>query len=118
MTARRPPQERLFPVAGAPVARVRRYVDRQVKAQRATGTLEPVDDGLIGVVLTMADVIDREVVDRDGSAFVILNGCKALAAVLLDLRGGRGADAGGDPDADAALAALVREIRDASRPGP
>jgi hypothetical protein len=73
-----------------------------------------VDDGLIGVAMTMADVIDAEVSARDRSAFVILTGCAKLVPVLLQLRGDVADD--GSAGADVELAALAAAFRDA--PGP
>ena len=67
--------------------------------------------------MTMADVIDREVVDPEASAYTTLKGCKDLADVLLRLRG-EPTPASGDDGADVALAALVAEIRNAARPDP
>jgi hypothetical protein len=110
-------QMALMETGGAAVARVRRYVDRQIRAQRAMGQLEPVDDGLIGVVMTMADIIDTEVTTPDRSAFTILTGLSKLAPILLELRGER-RDTATDAGWDEELATLVAAIRDAARPAP
>ena len=118
MTKRKPPaQGRLLDVdTPAATARVRRYVDRQLRAQRNLGQLEPVDDGLVGVAMTMADVLDAEVVNPDRSPFVIVTGLAKLVPVLIALRGGEHGRAG--EDADVELAALVATVRDAARPDP
>jgi hypothetical protein len=115
VTTRKTQQAALFAPPTRGVARVRRFVDRQIRAQRDVGQLEPVDDGLVGIVMTMADAIDRQAVGTDGSDYTVLMGCKNLADVLLKLRGsdpGAGADDG--PDVE--LAALVAAIRDAAGP--
>lgn len=117
MTRRKSSPGELFARPDPPVARVRKYVDRQLRAQRHLGSLEPVDDGLVGIVMTMADTIDAEVQDRDGSRFVVLSGCKQLAGILLDLRGDRW-PAAATSEADAELATLVAALRDAANPGP
>ena len=100
-----------------PVARVRRAVDQQLRAQRGTGQLEPVDDGLIGLARTLADTIDAEVTDPDGSRFTVGALAGRLLPVLLELRGER-RDAASDVGYDVELAALVAALRDAkgSRP--
>ena len=100
-----------------PVARVRRAVDQQLRAQRATGQLEPVDDGLIGLARTLADTLDAEVSDPDGSRFTVGALAGRLLPVLLELRGER-RDSASDVGYDAELAALVAALRDAkgSRP--
>lgn len=117
MTRRNPPAARLFAVGErARVARVRRYVDRQLRAQRALGQLEDVDDGLVGVVMTMADVIDAELVDEEASAYVILTGLARLVPVLLELRGEHAS--GGDGALDIELATIAASVRDASGPHP
>lgn len=117
MTKRNPPTPRLFAVGGrSEVARVRRYVDRQIKAQRALGQLEPVDDGLVGVVMTMADVIDSELSTEDRSAYVILTGLARLVPVLLELRGERAS--GGDGAVDIELESIAAAVRDAARSDP
>lgn len=115
MTKRKPVQPRLLELGGTPaVARVRRYVDRQLRAQRSLGQLEPVDDGLVGIAMTMADVIDAEVTSDDRSAFVIVTGLAKLVPVLLHLRGEhRGPDVG-----DFELEQLAAAVRDAERSGP
>lgn len=96
-----------------PVARVRRYVDRQLRAQRSLGQLEPVDDGLVGIAMTIADVVDAEVLNPDRSPFVIVTGLAKLVPVLLELRGEhRGAGDTGDIELER-LAAAFRDT-----PGP
>jgi hypothetical protein len=105
------------PGKSGPVARVRRGVDGQLRAQRATGQLEPVDDGLIALARTLADTIDAEVTDPDGSRYTVGALAGRLVPVLLELRGER-RDAASDIGYDAELAALVAAIRDAAHPGP
>lgn len=99
---------------GARVSRARRYVDRQLRAQRAMGQLEPVDEGLIGLVMTAADAIDRDVADRDVSSFTLYRGIDVTARLLLELRGER-RDAASDVGYDDELARLAAEIQDAAR---
>lgn len=102
------------PSTGRPVARVRRGVESQLKAQRALGSLESVDDGLIAVARTLADAADAEHVDPKGSRFTVSAIAGRLVPVLLELRG---ESAHGDGDIDAELHWLVTAIRDAPRPG-
>ena len=99
---------------GARVARVRRYVDRQLRAQRAMGQIEPVDAGLVGLAMTAADAIDRDVADPDVSSFTLYRGIDVTARLLLELRGER-RDSAGDLGYDDELARLTAEIRDAAR---
>jgi hypothetical protein len=103
--------------AGRRVARIRRGVDQQVRAQRAMGHIEPVDAGLIAVAVTLADAYDAEVLDQAGSRYVEQTIAGRLVTVLLELRGER-RDRPGDAGYDDELAALVTAIRDATRPGP
>lgn len=98
---------------GKPVARVRRGVDAQLKAQRDAGTLERVDEGLIAVARTLADALDAEHVDRDGSRFVVGALAGKLVPVLMQLRG----EAIGGDGVDVELDALRAAIRDATPPG-
>lgn len=117
MTRRKAGQGQLFdPPKGAPVARVRRYVDRQLKAQRQLGQLEPVDDGLVGIVMTLADVVDEELRAPERSAFVVITGLAKLSPMLLELRGER--HTGGGAGIDLELESLTAAFRDAMRPGP
>ena len=102
---------------GGRVARVRRSVDLQLRAQRKMGQLEHVDQGLIGVAQTLADAFDAEVLDPDGSRYVEQTIAGRLVPVLLELRGER-RDVAGETGWDAELAALARAVRDAARPGP
>jgi len=76
----------------------------------------PVDEGLVGLAMTLADVVDAEVIRPDRSAFVVARLAAELRPVLLELRGERH-DAAGDTDYDAELVALVAAIRDAERSG-
>lgn len=118
MTGRDRAQPHLPGIGGAPgTARVRRYVDRQLRAQRAMGRLEPVDDGLVGVAMTLADAMDAEVRDPDGSRFTVGALAGRLVPVLLELRG-QPRDTASDIDYDAELAALVAALRHVPRPGP
>lgn len=101
----------------AAVARVRRYVDRQLRAARAMDALTPTDDGLVGLAMTLADLIDAEVTRADRSAFTIARVAAELRPLLMDLRGDR-RDAAGDADFDAELARLEAAVRDAARYRP
>jgi hypothetical protein len=96
------------------VARVRRGVDAQLKAQRDAGTLERVDDGLIAVARTLADALDAEHTDPDGSRFTVGALSGKLVPVLMQLRG----EAIGGDGVDVELDALRAAIRDATQPGP
>ena len=98
---------------GGPVARVRRGVDAQIRAQRALGHLEPVDDGLVAIARTLADDLDAEHTDEDCSRYTVATLAGRLVPVLLELRGERAGDGG---DYDAELAAIVAALRDAPRP--
>lgn len=98
-----------------PVARVRRGVDAQLKAQRELGSLEPVDDGLIAIARTLADAADLEHVRPDGSRFTVASLLGRLVPVLLELRG-ESARTGGDHDAE--LEQLVAALRDTARSDP
>jgi len=98
---------------GRRVARVRRAVDAQLAAQRALGHLEPVDSGLVAIARTLADALDAEHVDADGSRFTVGALAGRLVPVLLELRGTRDAPGEGY---DAELGELVAAIRDAARP--
>lgn len=99
------------------MARVRRSVDQQLRAQRAMGAIEPVDQGLIGVAQTLADAFDAEVTDPTGSRYVEQAIAGRLVTVLLELRGER-RDTPGDATFDAELAALTAAVRDAARSRP
>ena len=81
------------------------------------GQLEAVDDGLVALARTLADAIDAEVVDPDGSRYTVGALSGRLVPVLLELRGER-RDAASDIGYDAELAALVAAIRDASQSRP
>lgn len=102
---------------GRPVARVRRGVDLQLRAQRSMGQLETVDEGLVALARTLADQIDAEVVDPDGSRYTVGALSGRLVPVLLELRGER-RDSASDVGYDAELAALVAAIGNAARPRP
>lgn len=96
------------------VARVRRAVDQQLAAQRAMGQIEAVDAGMIGLARTLADAIDAEALDPDGSRFTVGALSGRLLPVLLELRGER-RDAASDLGYDEELARLAATIRDAAR---
>jgi hypothetical protein len=93
---------RLFTPPGPPppVQRVRRGVDATVAALRQLGRLEPVDAALVNVARTLADAMDAEHADPDGSRFVVASIAGKLVPVLGLLRGGGG---GVDDDDLAAL---------------
>ena len=95
------------------MARVRRGVEGQIKAQRAAGQLEHVDDGLIALARTLADAADAEHLDPDGSRFTVGTLSGRLVTVLLELRGERSITGEG---LDAELAQLVAALRDTPRP--
>lgn len=99
------------PRGSAPVARVRRGVDTQLAQQRRMGQLERVDEGLVALARTLADSMDAEVLDPDGSRYTVGNLSGRLLPVLLELRGER-RDTAGDAGYDAELAALVAALRD------
>jgi hypothetical protein len=99
-----------------PVARVRRSVDAQLAAQRDLGHLERIDSGLVGIARTLADAMDAEVTDPDGSRYTVGALAGRLVPVLLELRGG-GRDSSAD-DTDDELARIVAALRDAPRPEP
>jgi len=110
MTAKRA-QPHLPGFGGKPrVARVRRYVDRQLKAQRTMGQLEPVDNGLIGLAMTAADAVDRDVIDPDVSSWTLYKGIDTTARLLLELRGERAV--GVTDGVDVELVALTHTLRD------
>jgi hypothetical protein len=100
-----------------PVARVRRGIDQQLRAQRAMGQLEPVDEGLVALARTLADQIDAEVLDPDGSRYTVGALSGRLVPVLLELRGER-RDSASDVGYDAELAALVAALGNAAQPQP
>ena len=103
---RRSAQERLFPDAdtGHGVRRVRRGVDQTVGALRSTGRLEPVDAALVALARTLADALDDEHADPDGSAFTVATLSGRLLPVLDGLRGERVV---GYDDLDAVLAGMT-----------
>jgi len=81
------------------------------------GQLETVDEGLVALARTLADVIDAEVLDPDGSRYTVGHLSGRLVPVLLELRGER-RDSASDVGYDAELAALVAAIGDAARSRP
>lgn len=97
------------------VARVRRGVDSQLTAQRATHQLERADDGMVALARTLADAIDAEVTDPDGSRYTVGHLAAKLSPILMALRGER-LDRGDGAGADAELAALIAALRDTPRP--
>jgi hypothetical protein len=109
-----PPLPGLGGPAKGGTARVRRAVDAQLAAQRAMGQIEPVDAGMIGLARTLADAIDAETVDPDGSRFTVGTLAARLMPVLLELRGER-RDAASDVGYDEELARITAAIRDAAR---
>lgn len=113
MARKRADPGRLFPVVerAGPVRRVRRGVDTTVGALRSGGRLEPVDAALVAVVRTLADAIDDEHTDPDGSRFTVASLAGKLLPALDRLRG---IDAG--DDVDDLTAALFGALPD--RPPP
>lgn len=97
------------------VARVRRGVDEQIAAQRGAGRLDTVDQGLVAIARTIADALDAEFVDPNGSRYTVGALAGKLVPVLLELRGERYDHRPGD-DVDNELAWLVAALRDAPRP--
>ena len=97
------------------MARVRRGLDAQLKAQTRLGQIEPIDAGLVALARTLADAIDAEHTDPDGSRYTVGALAGKYAPVLQALRGDR-FDGGPSDGADAELAALVAALRDP--PGP
>lgn len=75
------------------------------------GQLEAVDQGLVALARTLADSMDAEVVDPEGSRYTVGNLSGRLFPVLLELRGER-RDPGDGGGVDAELAALVAALRD------
>jgi|SRR5882672_2015132 len=91
MARRNPDQAALFdagPRTGR-VRRVRRGVDATVTALRSTGRLEPVDAALVAIARTLADALDDEHVNVEGSAFVVATLAGRLTPVVDELRGER-----------------------------
>lgn len=81
------------------------------------GQLETVDEGLVALARTLADQIDAEVLDPDGSRFTVGALSGRLVPVLLELRGER-RDSASDVGYDAELAALVAALGNAARSRP
>lgn len=100
-----------------PVRRVRRGVDQTMAALRAMDATHPADPGLIALARTLADAIDAEHVDPDGSRFTVGALSGRLFPVLLELRGER-RDAASDIGYDAELVALAAALRDAAGSRP
>ena len=101
-------------MGGSGVARVRRGFDQQLTAQRAMGHLETVDAGLIALGRTLADAVDAEHTDPNGSRFTVGHLAGRLQSVMLELRGERRDPAGDGIDEE--LARLAAAIRDRPRP--
>jgi hypothetical protein len=97
------------------VGSVERGVNDQLRAQRALGSLDDVDAGLISVARKLARALDAEDADPDGSRYTVGALAGRLVPVLVELRGGP-RDVGADVDAE--LAALIAAVRDAPRPDP
>ena len=81
------------------------------------GQLEAVDEGLVALARTLADTIDAEVLDTDGSRYTIGALAGRLMPVLLELRGER-RDSASDLGYDAELQALIAAVHDAARSHP
>ena len=97
-------QTALFDVGGNGRARrVRRGVEASVKALRAGGRLEPVDAALVALARTLADALDDERADVDGSGYTVATLGGRLVPVLEILRGERVV---GFDDLDALLAGM------------
>lgn len=119
---RRPDPDRpSLPGIGGPtsraVARVRRGVDQSIRALQAAHALHPADPALIAMARTLADAIDAEHTDPDGSRYTVGALSGRLFPVVLELRGERH-DAASDIGYDAELATLVAALRDAAQPRP
>jgi hypothetical protein len=112
-----PAQQELPGIRGAkdkPIARLRRGVEDQLKAQRAVGSIEKVDAGLIAAARTLADAGDAEHIDPDGSRFTVGALVGKLVPVLMQLRG----EAIGGDGVDVELDALRAAVRDAAQHRP
>ena len=107
-------QGSLFPADRPGVARVKRAVDQTIRVLRGMDALHPGDDGLVAIARTLAELVDAEATDPDGSRYTAGVLAGRLVPVLLELRGERH-DAGSDVGYDAELAALVSAVRDATR---
>jgi hypothetical protein len=82
-------QGALFDVPAIPgrVRRVRRGVDTTITALRSTGRLEPVDAALIAIARTLADALDDERTDPEGSGFTVATIAGKLTPIVGELRG-------------------------------
>jgi len=105
---RRRDQLELFHDAGrgAGVRRVRAGVDATIKALRSGGRLEPVDAATVALARTLADALDDEHADPDGSRFVVATLAGKLEPIVEVLRGERIA---GFDEIDELLAAMAQE---------
>lgn len=112
--ARRPRQPRLPGVGpagrAAVVARMRRDTETTIRALRAGGALERADSAAIGLVRTLAEQIDAEVLASDPSRFVIGTLAGRYLEALRDVRGHRTPTDDSFERAMAALAAQVAEL--------
>jgi len=93
--------------------RVRRGVEATVSALRAGGRLEPVDAALVALARTLADAVDDERADVDGSGYTVATLGGRLVPVLEILRGERVV---GFDDLDALLAGMRLDEGDEARP--
>jgi hypothetical protein len=66
---------------------VRRGVDATITALRSGGRLEPADAALIAMARTLADAMDDERADVDGSGFTVATIAGRLLPVVDQLRG-------------------------------
>lgn len=91
--------------------RIRKAFDESVKALRAGGRLEGVDQVLVAMGRTCADALDDEHTADDGSRFVLYRGMTEMRAIVAELRGNT-ADDGLDDE----LAGLSAPMGDTPQP--
>lgn len=77
-----------------------------VEALRAAGRLEPVDDALVALALTLARAMDDELAEH-GSRFTVSALSGKLLPVLVELRGSQADGSATDDE----LESLVRSLR-------
>jgi hypothetical protein len=77
---------------------------RSIAALRSGGRLEPVDDGVVGLAVTTADLLDAAIADPDEKAYAVAALGRLHLASLLALSGKVPADA------DAGLAEVIAAL--------